>query len=136
MSRPGIETLKAIMLPEGLDHNRPLMEKNILWMINNMDKHSELIKSNDPVTLFFCDEVCRELLYRGTGLEPMDFMSEPNKERVLNPNAQVIREIEVMGMKVDIINSHMAIGWKVSHPFSGYVTTLLWPLTREGLAGL
>lgn len=119
--------MQSITIPEGLEHDRPLMEQSILWMINNMDKHAHLIQERDPVTLLFCNHVCQELLYRGTGLEPMDFMTYISADQVVNPNEKVIKEIEVMGMQVHIINDRERIGWTVMHPFSGYIATMTWP---------
>jgi hypothetical protein len=118
--------MAGIQIPEGLDHNRPLMEQTILWMINNLDKHAHLIKERDPTTLFFCAEVCRELMYRGTGLEPMDFMTPFNRDKILNPDEKVLAEIRVMGMDVHIINNPDQIGWTVMHPFSGYIATMTY----------
>lgn len=128
---PGINFTPAVMqgiqIPEGLEHDRPLMEQTILWMINNMDKHKHLIQARDPVTLLFCNHVCQELLYRGTGMEPMDFMTPFAVEQVLKPNEKVIKEIEVMGMQVHIIDQPEQFGWTVMHPWSGYIATMTYP---------
>lgn len=119
---------EGIQIPEHLDHNRPLMEQSIMWMINNIDKHTHLIKQRDGETLFFCAEVCRELMYLATGLEPMDFMSPWNVDKLKQPDQKVMEEIARLGLKVDIIDNEDQVGWRIVHPPSGYLATLTYKL--------
>lgn len=119
---------EAIQIPESLDHNRPLLEQSIMWMINNIDKHEHLIKQRDGVTLMFCGEVCRELMYRATGLEPMSFLSLWNQDKIVNPDERIMAEVDRLGLKVRIINTHEQVGWEIIHPPSGYLATLTYTL--------
>lgn len=119
---------EGMTLPDSLDHNRPLMEQSIMWIINNIDKHEHLIKQRDPTTLFYCSTACQELMYRGTGLEPMDFMSPWNLDKMRNPDQKVMEEIARLGLKVEIIDTDIQVGWSFIHPPSGYLATLTWKL--------
>lgn len=116
---------ETIQIP---DHNRPLMEQSIMWMINNLDKHAHLIKERDGVTLMFCGEVCRELMYRASGLEPMDFLSPWNRDKIVQPDPKIMEEIARLGLKIRIIDNDDQLGWEIVHPSSGYLALLTYRL--------
>lgn len=114
------------------DLSRPLKRRSIISMVDSLDSQVALLKAQDAAAIENFDKICRELLYRGTGLEPGDLMGEPNGLRLMHPDEAVVNELTAMCIDLEVVNNERGIGWKITHALSGMVGTLFMPSPANG----
>lgn len=114
------------------EEGRPLRRHSIVSMVNSLDASAAMIKAADPDAVRYFDNVCREMLYRGTGLTPGDIIDGSSGMHLLNPKQAIIDELASMCIDVEVINDDRGIGWKITHAYSGIVGMLFLPSGAGG----